>query len=88
MKQEYKTLPAFMREKAHAESWSIENREGHEAQNRDIEYMGSVEEDGGRIWDYYRDDAGAWWYGNRWRERDGRIVSAEIHIFGHSIKRR
>lgn len=85
LSQEYKEISPELLEQAHKNAYSIENMEAHEAEGRSTEYIGSHRE-GSIIYDYYRDNAGAWWYQNR-GVIDGRIVSMEVYIFGRDIKR-
>lgn len=68
--------------KAYQRAYSLECREGWEAENRSIEYIGSTEKENGRITDYYKDSAGAYWYSTRYRRESSEIVSAETFIFG------
>ena len=81
--QEYKEISPEMLELARGNTWSIESMEGHEAEDRTVEYVGSVRQ-GKYIRDYYRDNAGGWWYQNRIIE-NGRIVSMETYLFGREI---
>ena len=74
--------------KAYQRSYSMECREGWEAENRSIEYIGSTETENGRITDYYKDSAGAYWYSTRYRRETGEIVSAEMFIFGAGFQKR
>lgn len=71
-----------------SECWSFESMEGHGAEGRKVEYIGSdIPATEGRVNHYYRDSEGAYWYETGWRESDGRIVSMDVHIFGREIKR-
>lgn len=74
--------------KAYQRSYSMECREGWEAENRSIEYIGSTEKENGRITDYYKDSAGDYWYSTRYRRENGEIVSAETFIFGNGFQKR
>lgn len=70
------------------ECWSIESMEAHDAAGREKEYIGSRLEDNGKVWDYYVDSTGTYWYRTRWRELDGRIISMEEHLFPEKFKRK
>lgn len=67
------------------ECWSISNLD--EEEGRKVEYIGSEIKENGYVFDYYRDNTGAYWYDTRWRESSGRIVSMDVHIFGREIKK-
>lgn len=81
--QEYKEISPEMLELARGNAWSIESMEGHEADGRTVEYVGSVTK-GNIVRDYYKDSAGDWWYKNR-AIVNGHIVSMEAYIFGKEI---
>lgn len=76
------------------EAWSVENMKAHEAEGREITYIGSEvrglldgdEKNGRLVFDYYRDTAGGWWFKNRALLPSGKIVSMELYLFGHEIK--
>jgi hypothetical protein len=73
-------------------AWSIENRAAHGAIGGSVNYIGSeisgnLSDGKGRmIFDYYRDDAGDYWFKNRALLQSGEIVSMEVYIFGHEIR--
>lgn len=56
------------------QAYSMENMAAHEAEGRQVEYIGSASK-GKRIYDFYRDDAGAYWYLVRIILVDGRSGS-------------
>lgn len=70
-----------------SECYSVENMAGHEAEGRSLEYVGSEIQDSGRVYDYYLDNTGAYWYRTRMRTRK-EIVSMEEYIFGRKTKRK
>lgn len=83
--QEYKELSPELREQLKGRDvWSIESMSGHEAAGRTVEYVGSTKLGGHLLRDYYRDNTGAWWYGNR-AMVDGTVMSMEAYIFGKEI---
>ena len=85
--QEYKELsPALLEQLKGREVWSMENMAEHGAEGRTVDYLGSTTS-GHIVRDYYRDNAGAWWYKDRIRA-NGRIVSVETYLFGKEIKKR
>ena len=71
-----------------SECWPKECMEAHGAAGRETTYIGSRLEDSGKVWDYYVDDIGMYWYSTRWREPDGRIISMEEHICPEKFKRK
>lgn len=60
--------------------YSIESMPGHGAEGRNKEYIGSRLEDSGKVWDYFVDDVGWYWYRTRWRKPDGKIISDVEHL--------
>ncbi|WP_141709470.1 hypothetical protein [Eisenbergiella tayi] len=62
----------------------MENMAGHEAEGRPVEYIGSRAV-GHRIYDFYRDDTGDYWYQVRILLTTGELVSETDAIFGHEI---
>lgn len=68
------------------EAYNYEARPGHEAEERETWYIGSMEKEYGKIYDLYKDSAGAYWYKIRRRMQDGRIVSEEEYVFGHRLE--
>lgn len=85
--QEYKELsPALLEQLKGREVWSMENMAEHGADGRTVEYVGSITK-GSIVRDYYRDNAGGWWYKNR-AIVNGCIVSMEAYIFGKEITKR
>lgn len=71
---------------ARGQAYSMENMAGHEAADRHVEYIGSLLQ-GNRIYDYYEDEEGGFWYENRMYLPDGTTVSEEEYIFGQRRKR-
>lgn len=69
-----------------AGAWSMENMAAHGAGGRDTTYIGS-DIQGRRIFDYYRDSAGCYWYRNRIVLSDGTAVSEKEAIFGKKGKK-
>ncbi len=62
--------------------WSAENMASHGAEDSELTYIGSEIKDNGRVYDYYVDDQGRYWYRNRIRLPNSQIVTMEQHIFG------
>lgn len=58
MESQYIEIQKSELTKAYQRAYSLECREGWEAENRNIEYIGSTEKENGRITDYYKDSAG------------------------------
>ena len=58
----------------------------HEAEGRPVEYIGS-EAFGHRIYDFYRDDTGDYWYQVRILLTTGELVTERDAIFGQKKKR-
>lgn len=79
MSEFFQISPRDLQAVRKSECWSIENMEGHDAGNRRTEYIGSRIEDSGKVWDYYMDDQGRFWYRTRWRV-DGKIISMERYM--------
>lgn len=71
--------------KAWEQAWSLESIDAHEAAGRSMEYIGSREK-GNRIYDFFLDNAGYYWYRVRIRLTDGRTVTEEEDVFGHRVK--
>lgn len=88
MESQYIEIQKSELTKAYQRAYSMECREGWEAENRNIEYIGSTEKETGRITDYYKDSAGDYWYSTRYRRETGEIVSAETFIFGAGFQKR
>ena len=65
----------------------MENMAAHEAEGRQVEYIGSASK-GKRIYDFYRDDAGAYWYLVRNILGTGEVIPEQKAIFGHEFKSR
>lgn len=63
------------------QAYSIENMAAHEAEGRPVEYIGS-EAFGHRIYDFYRDDTGDYWYQVRILLTTGELVTERDAIFG------
>lgn len=68
------------------QAYSMENMAAHEAEGRQAEYVGSMSK-GKRIYDFYRDDAGAYWYLVRIILVTGEVVPEQEAIFGKKKKR-
>ena len=73
--------------RAWEQAWSLENIESHEEAGENLEYIGSREK-GNRIYDFFLDNAGYYWYRVRIRLADGRTVSEEEGVFGYRRKYR
>ncbi|HJC25393.1 MAG TPA: hypothetical protein H9761_17125 [Candidatus Eisenbergiella merdavium] len=73
--------------KAWEQAWSLENIDAHEEAGKATQYIGSMEK-GRRIYDFFQDDTGHYWYKVRIRLTDGQAVSEENAIFGHAIRNR
>lgn len=69
-----------------SECWSKDNMTAHGAEDRSITYIGSKIEASGKVWDYYADETGAYWYDTRWIKADNSIISMAEHI-GIKIKK-
>lgn len=61
---------------------SVESRKAYDAENSKLEYIGSQIMDSGRVYDYYVDEQGRYWYKNRMRLQNGQIISMEKYLFG------
>lgn len=66
---------------ARGNAYSMENMAAHEAEGREVRYIGSRLE-GNRIYDYYEDDAGQYWFKNRMYTPDNIAVSEEEYVLG------
>lgn len=96
MKTKYKEIAKELLEVVHNSAWSIENMEAHGAAGRNVTYIGSNvkgylnndSKNGKRIFDYYRDTAGDYWYKNRVLLPSGEIVSVEMSLFGRKVRTR
>lgn len=95
MKEEYWEMEKELAERVRDSAWNIEGMEGHGAAGRSVTYIGSMEggqlnssgRSGRQVYDYYRDSAGAYWYGSRVLLPDGKLVSMEVYIFGREVSR-
>lgn len=74
-------------QKAWEQAYSMENMAAHEAEGRPVEYIGSKSA-GHRIYYFYRDNAGGYWYLVRILLTTGALVPESEAIFGHEIKRK
>lgn len=81
--QEYKEIDPELLEQAHTNAWSIENMNIDEREYLEPKYIGSYTK-GNRIYDYYQDNSGGWWYRNRGIV-DGHISSMDVFIFGKEL---
>ena len=72
-------------DKAWEQAWSLENIDAHEEAGKNQEYIGSREK-GNRIYDFFEDDRGHYWYRVRIRLTDGQAVPEEEGVFGHRIR--
>lgn len=90
MEGDYREIEKEQLAKARVSAWSIENMEAHLAEAGKTatatRYIGSTETEVGDIYDYYKDEGGAYWYGRRYRMPDGTIVPMEVKIFGREYK--
>lgn len=93
MEKPYWKIGDEVYQEAYRKAWSLESMEAHLKERagyyhrgqidlRPVEYIGSREDADGRIWDFYQDEEGDFWYMNRWRMPDGHIGSAEEKLFG------
>lgn len=91
---DYKEIELELLQVIGGNAWSIENMEGHEAGDRKVTYIGSRQggyldnsrKNGRKIYDYYRDTAGAYWYHDRALLPSGEIVSMEAYLFGREAR--
>lgn len=67
------------------QAYSIENIGAHEEAGENPEYIGSLEKMN-RIYDFFRDNMGHYWYSVRIRQQDGRTLPEEEAVFGHPIR--
>lgn len=65
------------------ECYSVESRETQGTADETLTYIGSRILNSGRVYDYYEDEQGRFWYKLRHRMQNGKIVSMEEYIFGH-----
>lgn len=94
MEQEFREITPSLLEKAKKNARSVESMEGYGAGGHKPDYTGSEisgyldndERKGQKIFDYYEDSAGAYWYKVRALLPDGRIVSMEAYLFGKEEK--
>lgn len=71
-------------EKAWQEAYSIESREGHGADDRDIKYIGHIQNES-RIYLFYKDTNGDYWYRVKIQTPEG--IFDEQAIFGKGKRR-
>lgn len=64
-----------------SECWPKESMEAHGAGGRTLEYIGSRILDSGHVYDYYKDEKGEYWHGDRMRLPNGQIISMEKYLF-------
>lgn len=86
MREKYKEVAPEILEVAFKTAYPMRCMKAWEAEGRDTTYVGSCT-DGNLVTDYYKDDVGAFWYENRGIV-NGQIVSMDVYLFGHEIKRR
>lgn len=84
----FKPLPEHLIEIAYHSAWSIQNMAAHGKENESASYVGSTEKANGDITDYFQDQAGGWWFDNRFRKPTGEIISMEEKIFGRRLPER
>ena len=78
------------------EAWSVENMPGHDAANLATKYIGSSfgepvpTKDGEamKIFDYFLDSSGGYWYGVRVLLPSGKLISMEEFLFGVRDRKR
>ena len=73
--------------------WSIESRKAYGAEDSKLEYIGSkitgTSADGSsKVVSYYKDEQGRFWYENRVRLHNGKIVTMEEYLFGNKKRPR
>lgn len=92
METQYMQLSQAERAKAYHKAWSLSGMEAHLKELgqdvREVTYIGSTENDQGKITDYYKDTAGWYWYDVRYRTPAGDIVPIEVKIFGDGFLER
>ena len=68
-----------------AEAWGQARSMESKPEWKTAELMGWTEK-GGRIYIFYKDAEGGWWYRTAFQEEDGRIQSEHEHMFGDKRK--
>lgn len=74
-------------EKAWKQAYSVENMAAHGAEGRDLQYIGGLGY-GNRVYDFYKDTSGSYWYSVRIADREGRLNDEKKAIFGQAGNRR
>lgn len=75
-------------QRAWKEAYSLESMEGHGAEGRSLEYIGSRIGTHGRVYDFFADSNGCYWYSVRIGNVDKELIPEEEAIFGHAIRQR
>ena len=76
------------------EAWSAESMPGHDAVNLATRYLGSSFEDSMpskdgeavKVFDYFVDSVGGYWYSVRVLLPTGKLISMEEFLFGRKVK--
>ena len=76
------------------EAWSAESMPGHDAVNLATRYLGSSFEDSMpskdgeavKVFDYFVDSVGSYWYSVRVLLPTGKLISMEEFLFGRKVK--
>lgn len=71
-------------QEAYGNAVTIENREAYGAEHREIKYIGTIQKKD-RLYKYYKDDEGDYWYRTLIQTPHGPISMYE-HIFGRKEK--
>ena len=70
------------------ECWSIENMTGHGAEGSKLEYIGGRITDQNRVYNYFVDENGRYWYRMEMRLNNGKIIPMEEYLFPNKYKKR
>lgn len=82
---EYKEIDEEKLKVAFKTAYPVQCMAAHGAEDSAITYIGSTRR-GNLITDYFQATGGSYWYENR-GIRDGKIVSMDVYIFGHEVKK-
>lgn len=90
----YQEIAPDLLKQIRGNAWNIESMEGHGAEGRSLIYLGSeivgdLDHDhkkGQKIYDYFKDNIGAYWFKSRALLSDGSIVSMERYLFGREYR--
>lgn len=68
--------------------WPVECMAGHGAEGSELEYIGGHITDQNRVYNYFVDKNGRYWYRTEMRLNNGKIIPMEEYLFQNKYKKR